>query len=698
MAISEADKTKLITLGGLITFFSEIKNHLVEKVFSATHFSKKSDAHYIPGTNDLIDVKLGRMLDDGVGYDNFNDPSNGNYNTVLATNGARFLTNGQTIVNIVGGEVSGRNQDNNTTLNKTGLGQIIPDTFGLTVSNSVFKARGAEIDWTNGRSWDTLNYFLSPGIYTINHKVPEAMAYEKVPNSAKFKKDGTPNTYHSSKFNDNEDAAASAYTLDNELNGGGLGGLNIPRVHGAIVQIRLTVTTVLIGPNKERLRVYQQAQVVTSKQDKLLTNNLNFHDGGDVYVRIGEGPSSLAKKSPVTGPADLPDIFFNTTGSNYTFTSWRSITSSSVAKTYQPIKVTSNPNDVDDQYSRVKFQDGGVFTLTPIDYSRENGEYGDALGDVRNHSRIDVLLPDLSTMTSKKPQKCTLYVYNYSDVVGQYIRLYIEQPKMLKAKSGNTVHEYLSHDVMCSVQLDRYVNQFRHRNEASHTRYWFTTVQWGQLGCWYNSTSDTTKKYRVLRYTPHYERDWFSIPNNIWEQQAWSDSTTRVSTYGGANGVYKIDITILHVDDMMPARNAKGEYIQNYEDRDKLKRNFEVCTATKYYHILTSIEYLGPLDPTFSTSENMFKGVYVKSKASSATLKGISCYKNYTENYGRAGIANHFHMDGSITDAEKKNHKDNGYYNFALLENWGSDEFGDLGATDYDKYHENPNIIYNYQN
>lgn len=692
MAINEADKTKLITLGGLAKFFGYLKDYLAEKVFSETHFSKKSDKNYIPGTNGIIDVKLGRILDDGVGY----EAGKGNYNTVLSTNGGRFLTNGQTIVNIVGGEVSGKNQDNNTTLNKTGLGQTIPNTFGLTVSNSVFKARGAEIDWTNGRSWDTLDYFLSPGIYTINHKVPQAMDYEDIPESLRGT-DQDPKSYHFSKFNDSKEAAASAYTLDNELNGGGLVGLNIPKKHDAVVQIRLTVTTVLVGPNKERLRVYQQAQIVTSKQDKL-AGNLNFHDGGDIYIRMGEGPSSFAKKTPIMGATDLPDIFFGTTSSKYIFTSWRSITSSSVTKTYQPIKVTKNA-ETENQYSRIKFQDGGVFTLTPIDYSREDGEYGDALGEVRNHKQIDILLPDLSTMTSKKPQKCTLYVYNYSDVIGQYVRLYIEQPKMLKAKLGNTVHEYLSHDVMCSVQLDRYVNQFIHRNQATHTRYWFTTVQWGQLSCWYNSTSDTTKKYRVLRYAPHYERDYFSIPDQIWELQDWGDSTL-ASTYGGANGVYKIDITILHVDNMMPARNAKGGYIQNYGDKSVLQRNFKVCTATKYYHILTSIEYLGPLDPTFSTSENKFKGVYMKSKTSSATLKGISCYKNYTEKYGRTDmdIVHHFHMDGSITDAEKKNKSDSGYYNFALLEDWGSDGFADLGEADYDKYHEDPSIIYNYQN
>lgn len=688
MAINEADKSKLVTLGGLSKFFGYLKEYLAEKVFSRTHFSKKSDNNYIPGTDGLIDVKLGRMLDDGVGY----EAGKGNYNTVIPKNSSRFLTNGQTIVNVVNGEVSGENKDNNKTLNKTGLGQIIPNTHGLTVSNSVFKARGAEIDWTaNGRSWDTLNYFLSPGIYTINYKVPKAVTYEEIPESIRGT-DQDPKSYHFSKFNNSKEAAASAYTLNNEFGGGGLDGLNIPREHGAVVQIRLTVTTVLIGSNKERLRVYQQAQMVTSKQDKL-ARDINFHDGGDIYIRIGEGPSSLSNKNFTT---ELPDVFFGSTNSKYVFTSWRSITSSSITKIYQPIKVAAG-KESENQYSRIKFQDGGVFTLTPIDYSRQDGKYIDPLGDVRNHKQIDILLPDLSTMTSKKPQKCTLYVYNYADVIGQYIRLYIEQPKLLKAKLGNTVHEYLSHDVMCSVQLDRYINQFTHRNQATHTRYWFTTVQWGQLRCWYNSTSDKTAKYRVLRYAPHYERDWFSIPDQIWEQQKWNNNSTKASAFGGANGVYKIDITILHVDNMMPARNAKGEYIHNYSDNSKLQRNFKVCTATKYYHILTSIEYLGPLDPTFNTSANKFEGVYQNAKQTSSTLKGISCYYNYVEGYGRRQASHQLHLDGSITDAEKINHSDNGYYGFALLEDWGSNGFADLGEADYDQYHEDPNITYNYQ-
>ena len=333
MAINEADKTRLITLDGLSKFFGYLKEYLVEKVFSATHFSKKTDAHYIPGENGIIDVKLGKMLDDGVGY----KEGQGNYFTILPSNGARFLTNGQTILNIVDGEIDGQNQDNNATINKTGLGQTIPNTYGLTVSNSVFKARGAEIDWTaNGRLWDTLNYFLSPGIYTINYKVPQSKTYDEIPESAKGT-DEDPKSYHYSKFNDSKEAAASAYTLDNELNNGGLVGLNIPRMHGTIVQIRLTVTTILIGSNKERLRVYQQAQVVTSKQDKLA--DLNFHDGGDVYIRIGEGPSALANKNNST---ELPDVFFGTTASKYAFTTWRSITSSSIAKIYQPIK-TAKP-------------------------------------------------------------------------------------------------------------------------------------------------------------------------------------------------------------------------------------------------------------------------------------------------------------------------------------------------------------------
>ena len=707
MAINEADKTKLITLDGLSKFFGYLKDYLVEKVFSETHFSKKSDENYIPGTNGIIDVKLGRILDDGVGY----EAGKGNYNTVLSTNGGRFLTNGQTIVNIVGGEVSGENQDNNTTLNKTGLGQTIPNTFGLTVSNSVFKARGAEIDWTNGRTWDTLNYLLSPGIYTINHKVPESKDYKDIPDSAKLNKDGSPATYHYSKFG-SESAAASAYTVDNELNGGGLSGLNIPREHGAVTQIRLTVTAVLIGPNKERLRVYQQAQLVTSKQDKF-ADNLNFHDGGDVYVRIGEGPSSFAKKTPATGATDLPNIFFGTTNSKYIFTSWRNISKDiRVSKTYLPWTVKDELNVANNQFPYIEFQDGGTFTILPTDFKNDNGmpitdSEGNmsSLGRVANNKTINVQLPDFSTMTTTKPQTCTLYVYNYGDVVNQKLRLFIEKPFLIKWKDGQgesaTLGESLSHDVMCSYKLSRYISHHGEKHTVEHKDFWFTVLQWGQLQKkWYypNPTDkDTSAKYRVLALYPHY--------NHTGDIMYFEDNNTHdvsaVTGFGGANGIYKFEIKILFVGNIVPARDHKGEYYEVTGDKKggRSDDNISHNSISKYYHVIVEAERIGWLDPTFSVTQGQFKGFTIPGTKRDASkyysMLGINtgakpddAYDYYDSLLNESG---RYGLEGSITDLHGRT-KEN-QYAFAQLENHGSGGIHNRGIVDFEKYRQDPNII-----
>lgn len=707
MAIKEADKTKLITLEKLVTFFNGLKNYLVGRVFSDIHFTRTEDSNYTPGTPGIIDVKLGRILDDGVAHKD----GKGNYNTVLATNGSRFLTNGQTLVNIKDNIVNGQNQDNNTTLNKTGLGQTISNTYGLTVSNSVFKARGAEIDWTNGRSWDTLNYLLSPGIYTINHKMPESKEYKDIPNGAKVKSDGTPAAYNASKFNGSESAAASAYTIDNELNGGGMAGLDIPKIHGTVTQIRLTVTSIYIGANKERLRVYQQAQVVTSKNDKLSTGS-EFSQGGHVFVRIGEGPS---------GRIDLSNDNYFEPSTTFKFTSWRNISEDiSTSKTYLPQMVKDDKNGAENnQQPYIEFQDGGIFTVLPTDFQNDNGMPAvtpqnpndlQPLYRVANNKTINVQLPDFSTMTTTKPQTCTLYVYNYGDVVGQKLRLFIEKPFLINWKDGTGENaptgESLSHDVMCSYKSSRFISHHGEKNTVEHKDFWFTVLQWGQLqNKWYYSGAtdkDKAAKYRVLALYPHYNTDGMFVENGNTHDGQYTQSQ-----WGGANGIYKFEIKILFVGNIVPTRDHKGEYyeITGNNGGGRSDRNISHNSISKYYHVIVEAERIGWLDPTFSVAQGKFKG-YTKpgtnrnSTTTLYSLLGINTGKtgdnafDYYTGYGKfeTNHSGRWPLEGSITDL----HGITGAteFAFAQLENHGSNGIHNRGIVDFEKYRQSPNMIY----
>lgn len=655
MAINAIDESKLITLKGLNAFLQYFIDHLVNGgIFSNSHFTRKKDNQYNPGTDGVIDVKLGKMVDDSILHNEATNTTSSNYNIHVSTNQSHLLTNGQTIVSIKNGDIDGENLDNNNSQNLTGLGQTIPNTFGLTVSNSVFKARGAEIDWTNGRSWDTLNYMISPGVYTINYKIPTT-----IPDKQK-------NKY--SNLND--------FLINHEFAGGGLSGLDIPKNPGEIVQIRLTVTSIYIGEDKKRLRVYQQAQILTSEYDRTIGGDLQcknnedvysgkygFHNSGNIYVRVGEGPSGLRGCE-----------FADSNNKKYTFTDWKNISDPCCTKIYKPVAA---PDNILNDTSDIKFQDNGVFTLTPneiyVDYgSLLNSKVIMGTTTVYNHKSINVQLPDFSTLTTKKPQKCTLYVYNYSDVTNQYLRLYIEKPQSLYVKGKDATFNYLSHDVMCSVQLDRYVNHIPERDRPEHTRRWFTAMQWGQL-----PKNDSGKKYQKLRLSPHWDRDYFF------------DTNSGGTAWGAANGVYKYDITILYVDNTVPLRQADGAYSVNAASENRAYR-----TAKKYYHILVSVEYLGPLDPTYDNGH--FVGMV-------GTPAGINCSNSnreieYYYYYNKNNIDNSTNMAGSITHARAMDPNPNtSIYGFAMLDG-DSDKLEERGLIDYKNLHNDPSIIYNCKN